>query len=296
LCVVQIYGQKRGKRAAERKLLPACQHPVKEGMEVFTMNAPGRDGDQVRQTVKVMTELLATEHLKSAPLPELEKEFAPFNELRQMAERTGADVSRFKLDVLARAQPPAGVSAPAAARLGLDESSPVFFVDHSACILCDRCIRACDNVKENHVIGRTGKGATAGIGFDLNVPMGKSTCVQCGECMVSCPTSAITSKPVAEVKPRRRGGRAEIISTAELLRDPVCSRACHLSSSSGRRFAVRRRMRKGQVLCRTGEPGNTAFIIKSGRLEVAVTLGRSAGLERSVRRYAWAWSSTGVSR
>ena len=41
LCVVQIYGQKRGKRAAERKLLPACQHQVKDGMEVFTMNAPG---------------------------------------------------------------------------------------------------------------------------------------------------------------------------------------------------------------------------------------------------------------
>ena len=53
LCVVQIYGQKRGKRAAERKLLPACQHPVKNGMEVFTMKAEGRDGDRVRQTVRV---------------------------------------------------------------------------------------------------------------------------------------------------------------------------------------------------------------------------------------------------
>ena len=41
MCVVQIYGQKRGKRAAERKLLPACQHQVKDRMEVFTMNAPG---------------------------------------------------------------------------------------------------------------------------------------------------------------------------------------------------------------------------------------------------------------
>jgi NADH dehydrogenase/NADH:ubiquinone oxidoreductase subunit G len=50
-CVVQIYGQKRGKRAAERKLLPACQHPVKNGMEVFTMNAPGPDGERVRQSV-----------------------------------------------------------------------------------------------------------------------------------------------------------------------------------------------------------------------------------------------------
>ena len=37
-----------------------------------------------------------------------------------------------------------------------------------ACVLCDRCVRACDDVMENHVIGRTGKGNTAGIGFDLN--------------------------------------------------------------------------------------------------------------------------------
>ena len=80
----------------------------------------------------------------------------------------------------------------------LDASSPVFTVDHTACILCDRCVRACDDVMENHVIGRTGKGDTAGIGFDLNEPMGESTCVQCGECMVSCPTSAITFKPVAQ--------------------------------------------------------------------------------------------------
>jgi hypothetical protein len=69
LCVVQIYGQKRGRRAAERKLLPACQHQVKDGMEVFTMNAAGPDGDRVRQTVKVVTELLAADHLKPANPP-----------------------------------------------------------------------------------------------------------------------------------------------------------------------------------------------------------------------------------
>src|SRR6266436_211265 len=64
LCVVQIYGMKRGKRAAERKLLPACQHQVKEGMEVFTMNAEGADGERVRNTVKIMGEMLAADHLK----------------------------------------------------------------------------------------------------------------------------------------------------------------------------------------------------------------------------------------
>ena len=269
LCVVQIYGQKRGKRAAERKLLPACQHPVKDGMEVFTMNAPGPDGDRVRQSVKVVTELLAADHLKPAPHPEVAKELAPFNELGEMVERTGANASRFKLDVLSKPPP---TPRERAGRRKLDASSPVFTVDHSACILCDRCIRACDDVMENHVIGRTGKGNTAGIGFDLNDPMGESTCVQCGECMVSCPTTAITFKPIATVKPRRTAGRAEVLSAAELLRDPVFEGIPPKFLLWQQGLVVRRQLRRGQVLCRKGEPGNTAFIIKSGRLEALVTL------------------------
>jgi hypothetical protein len=87
LCVVQIYGQKRGKRAAERKLLPACQHQVKEGMEVFTMQDAGPDGERVRKSVRTLTELLSADHLKAAPRAELEKELAPFNELGQLAAR-----------------------------------------------------------------------------------------------------------------------------------------------------------------------------------------------------------------
>ena len=57
------------------------------------------------------------------------------------------------------------------------------------------------------MIGRTGKGTTAGIAFDLDQPMGESACVQCGECMVSCPTSAITYRPVAQVKVTANGTR-----------------------------------------------------------------------------------------
>jgi len=221
LCVVQIYGQKRGKRAPERKLLPACQHQVKDGMEVFTMNAPGPDGERVRQAVNVLTELLIADHLKPAPPPAPAAELAPFNELQKMKDRCGVKKSRFATEML---KPPAAPGAAtggaavetiaqqspqnaaatahsaAARRNPLDLSSPVFLVDHSACILCDRCSRACNDVKQNNVIGRTGKGATAGIGFDLDVPMGKSTCVQCGECMVSCPTTAITFRPVAQVR------------------------------------------------------------------------------------------------
>src|ERR671931_463370 len=58
----------------------------------------------------------------------------------------------------------------------IDLSNPVIAVEHSACILCDRCIRACDDIQGNDVIGRTGKGFTARIAFDLDDPMGESSC------------------------------------------------------------------------------------------------------------------------
>ena len=71
---------------------------------------------------------------------------------------------------------------------GLDDSNPVISVNHDACILCDRCVRACDDIQGNDVIGRSGKGYTTRIAFDLNDPMGESSCVTCGECVAACPT------------------------------------------------------------------------------------------------------------
>ena len=263
LCVVQIYGQKRGKRAAERKLLPACQHQVKEGMEVFTMNAAGPDGERVRQSVKVITELLAADHLKPAFVPALDREFAPFNELGRMVHRAGASADRLKLDVLSDPPP-----APRAGRHGPDDSSPVFQVDHSACILCDRCIRACGDVQKNDVIGRTGKGAGAGISFDLNDPMGESSCVQCGECMVSCPTSAILFKPGARVKISAQDRSKNFLAPSELTSDPLFAGISPKFLLWQQGLVVRRTLRKGDVLCRQGEAGNTAFLIKSGTFEV----------------------------
>jgi len=85
--------------------LPACQHQVKDDMEVFTMEAPGADGDRVRQAVAVMAELLAADHLKPAQPPALVEELAPFNELEQVATRCGANSARFKLDVLSTPPP-----------------------------------------------------------------------------------------------------------------------------------------------------------------------------------------------
>ena len=265
LCIVQIYGQKRGKRAAERKLLPACQHQVVQGMEVFTMMDPGKDGKKVRDAVKTLTEMLSSDHLKPAPsTPELND----YNELGIMSKRCDADTTRFKVDVLSNPPPPA--SEELKGRRGFDESSPVFQVDHSACILCDRCVRACGDVKQNHIIGRTGKGSNAGISFDLNDPMADSGCVQCGECMVSCPTTAITFKPVAKVKVSTLSSSSEVLPTRDLLADPIFTGIPPKFLLWQQGLVIRRRLKAGETLCHQGDPGNTAFLIKSGKLQVKV--------------------------
>src|SRR5690606_15265495 len=123
--------------------------------------------------IQLLTELLTADHLpKDDP-----KSSAPYNELASLAQRLAVSCSRFTPNPNSR---------------GEDNTSHFIKVDHDACILCDRCVRACDDVKRNFVIGRTGKGYTTRIGFDLDTPMGESSCVRCGECMISCPTGALT--------------------------------------------------------------------------------------------------------
>ena len=177
-----------------------------------------------------------------------------------MAERCGADASRFKLDVLSQPPPPA---RPRAGRRELDSLRPSSW-SITAPAFC--AIVVCAPVMmcmENHVIGRTGKGATAGIGFDLNDPMGESTCVQCGECMVSCPTSAITFKPVAQVKFSRSGRSAKFLTCARTdFRSGLRGNSAKVSALAAGPGDSSHDFSAGQVLCRQGDPGNTAFIIR----------------------------------
>src|SRR5581483_7347287 len=104
-------------------------------------------------------------------------------------------------------------------------------------------------VKNNQVIGRTGKGRSAGIGFDLNDYMFGSSCVQCGECMVSCPTSAITFKPIGGVKAQLNGSNAEIIPIAEWKRDPLFVEMPAKFLLWQRHLVLRRKLHAGDVLC-----------------------------------------------
>ncbi|WP_435102873.1 2Fe-2S iron-sulfur cluster-binding protein [Arhodomonas sp. AD133] len=164
----------------ERTLPASCVRPCEDGMTVQTAT------DEVIEHRRVLTELLLSEQ------PEVSR--------RELT--TGDDA----LYALARAEGITEIPWPdggSGRRRGEDHSSPVITVDHQACILCDRCIRGCDEIQHNDVITRTGKGYDARIAFDLDTPMGESTCVSCGECVAVCPTGALTHSTLI---PRAVGG------------------------------------------------------------------------------------------
>ncbi len=203
VCVVQIarFRRRSGTTEIDDKLVPACQHRVEEGMIIDTIGSPDpKPRARIDRAVKTLISLLMSDH----PTPcAKERQKKGDCELEALARRFGIEKTPFD-------------SRPA--DLPTDTSSLVIAVDHNACILCDRCVRGCDVIKENHVIGRMGKGYRARIAFDLDATMGRSTCVACGECMVSCPTGALTFKetiaanwfeqegPGGFSRSRRRGG------------------------------------------------------------------------------------------
>ena len=152
-CVVEIAG--------ERTLAPSCCRSATAGMQVTT------DSERARKSQKLVLELLQSD------MPEAD--YTRHNEVDHWSTKLGLGKPRFA----ARAQP------------AHDLSHPAIAVNLDACILCTRCLRACRDEQVNDVIGLAFRGDQAKIVFDLDDPMGASTCVACGECVQACPTGAL---------------------------------------------------------------------------------------------------------
>jgi len=281
VCCVEIAKVKRGSMQRERKLLPACHHRVEETMEVQTIRSPDLAArKRVDSNVRTLVNLLAADHL-----PADWKARLPSNELGRLTERF--DDLAIEARALEQAADPtadrAAIEAkwPLAGRQpigprtlprGQDHSSSRIDVDHDQCILCDRCVRSCTDVKENNVIGRTGKGYATHIGFDLDDPMGKSSCVSCGECMVNCPTGALVFKETVEQDDDDRGG--SVMPADELKYYPIFA-GIPLKFLEWNSGSIRRHIRRpGDVVCREGEYGSTAFLIVQGRVGVSIGAAR----------------------
>jgi formate dehydrogenase major subunit len=152
-CMVEIDG--------ERVLAPSCCRHPSNGMKVKT------DSERAVSAQKMVLELLLSD------MPETE--YTRHNEVDFWAGKLKVGKPRFA----ARHQPPR------------DASHAAITVNLDACIQCTRCVRACRDEQVNDVIGLAFRGEHAKIVFDMDDPMGNSTCVACGECVQACPTGAL---------------------------------------------------------------------------------------------------------
>src|SRR5256712_2098215 len=228
-----------------RVLATSCVRPVEPGLKVVT------NSEKVVATRKTLLELMMSDH----PSPCARQRNSGDCELETLAAAAGVREPRYARRSVSR---------------GHDDSSLSIAVDHDSCILCDRCIRGCDEVRNNFVLGRMGKGYAADIAFDLNSPMGDSTCISCGECMVSCPTGALTNKSVAGTA-IATGPGAEGFEAEDLLKIPVFHGVSGTFLELNRGAIVKRRLRKGELICKEGEFGSTAFFILEGKARVSIS-------------------------
>jgi formate dehydrogenase major subunit len=190
MCAVDVGG---------RVLAAACVRPCEDGMDVTT------GGEKIERQRKVLTELLMADQ------PDVDPK-----------ETTTGD--NLLLELARRYETGHAERLPQARGRGVDDSNPVISVNHDACILCDRCVRACDDIQGNDVIGRSGKGYATRIAFDLDDPMGESTCVTCGECVAACPTGALVNKPIHGVPIRPRSELRSVDTVC-----PYCGVGCALT-------------------------------------------------------------------
>jgi len=235
VCVVDV---------GARVYVASCIRPVEPGMVVNTA------ADGVKRARRTLIELLMSDH----PSPCARERQSGDCELEALAKQEQITAARY---------------APRATRRGPDDSSMSIAVDFDACILCDRCIRGCSDIRENFVLGRMGKGATTGIAFDNNEPMGESSCVSCGECMVSCPTGALTNKVVTQAAIARTPD-SEPVALEELQELPFFEGVSGTFLSLNRNAVVRRHFKPGEVICREGEYGSTAFYMLEGQAKVSI--------------------------
>lgn len=155
-CVVEIEG--------EGPLAASCCRTPTAGMKVRSNNR------RARNSQKMVIELLLADMPRQGTSP-----YTIESELDEWAGKLDVQDSRF----------------PARVQADPDDSHPAISVNLDACIQCTRCTRACREEQVNDVIGMAWRGSRSAIVFDIDDPLGNSSCVGCGECVQACPTGAL---------------------------------------------------------------------------------------------------------
>ncbi len=161
MCVVEVKGA--------RSLVAACVYPVNEGMEVMT-NTP-----KIQQSRKMTLEMLLSVHNQDC----LACKRSGSCEFQALCTEMGVE----QTDRFAGSKPDSSK----------DESTMHLVRDNSKCILCRRCVAACAD-QHVAVIGPNNRGFDTHISSPFERSLNDVPCVSCGQCIVSCPTGALTER------------------------------------------------------------------------------------------------------
>lgn len=192
ICVVEVERQ--------RVLQPACTFPVAEGLVIQT------DSERVATARRTILQLIFSQRLH----------YCMF-----CAESGASEDSECEFQRLAyRYQLSSWQFAPnSLRRWPVDASRTHFVMDHNRCIMCRRCVKACDEIVANHTLSIRGRGSRTMIIADNDVPFAESSCVSCGTCLQVCPSGALIDRRSAYMG---RGAAMERTATTCL----ACSVGC----------------------------------------------------------------------
>lgn len=190
VCVVELEGS--------RALVPACSCKVEPNMSIRT------DSERVRLSRRLVLEFLASSvDLSTAPAVQV------------YMERYNANPERFGPTRATVAQP---------AKI----DNELYVRDYSKCVLCYKCVEACGVDAQNTLaIAVAGRGFSAHIATEFDVPLPDSACVYCGNCIGVCPTGALMFK--SEYDMRQAGTWDECRQTKTDTICPYCGVGCDLT-------------------------------------------------------------------
>lgn len=161
ICMVEVKGA--------RSLVTACVFPVAEGMEIYT------NTEKVRHSRKMTLELILSTHDRKC----LSCVRSGTCELQKLCKEFGVeDEGRFDGEII---------------KYNFDDSAAHMVRDNNKCIVCRRCIAACDQ-QGISVIGANARGFDTHVSSAFDKDLADVSCISCGQCIVNCPTGAIVEK------------------------------------------------------------------------------------------------------